>query len=398
VPETFIVTAYAGSIKVNSTVVVALAPGASITFNWVWNTAGVTAGTYKVKGTASAVPGEVDLADNVRWDGTIEVVVHDVAVTYVTASPLEAVQGKDVVTIVATVQNKGTCTETLAVNAYAGLNLVGYQLVTLPPGQAANVTFYWSTAGVPPGSYQIKVVVGSVVGEVNLANNVYVDGTVRVVVHDLAVIDVSASPSEVAPGGIVTIEVTVQNQGSVTETFVVSVTANGQPITPVSWQMGTLAPGAVGVYTFNWDTTGWSLSNYIIWASVSTVPGEQDTVDNNWQCGYPCVSIVVHDVAVQSVAADLSQVPQGQTVTITVVVENQGSVVETFDVKVFANSVEIDRTTVTVAPAGSYTVMFYWDTHTVPPGDYVISATAGPVPGETDLADNTKVGNTVTVT
>ena len=89
------------------------------------------------------------------------------------------------------------------------------------------------------------------------------------VMHDVAVIKLTAS--------IYNINVTVENQGTSTETFDVSVyyTRLADPL--IGTQTVTLEPGANITLTFSWSPAD---GEYEIQAEVNTVPGEEDTADN----------------------------------------------------------------------------------------------------------------------
>jgi len=98
----------------------------------------------------------------------------------------------------------------------------------------------------------------------------------------------------------------------------------------------------------------------------------------------------VHDVAITAISAPASVVT-GDMVTIDVMVENQGTYDETFDV-VLTESPDgfSDTKTVTLEAAASTTVIFSWDTSSASLGDHTLTATADPVAEETDIADNSK--------
>jgi len=98
-----------------------------------------------------------------------------------------------------------------------------------------------------------------------------------------------------------------------------------------------------------------------------------------------------HDIAVVSVTPDPTLVELGELVNITVVVENQGTENETFDVTVCYDTTTIETQNVSSLTAGANTSLtFVWNTTDVWPLDkpYAINATASIVPGETDTADN----------
>jgi len=100
--------------------------------------------------------------------------------------------------------------------------------------------------------------------------------------YDVAVIDVKASPRQALPGAIISINVTVSNQGIITESFNVSayyrsginwVKIGTQPVTNLVFlDQQTLI--------FGWNTTGLNKGLYPIKAEASTVPNETDIIDN----------------------------------------------------------------------------------------------------------------------
>jgi hypothetical protein len=103
--------------------------------------------------------------------------------------------------------------------------------------------------------------------------------------HDVAVTNVTTSKTGCLPkptvgeGFNVNITVTVENQGSTTETFNVNVYAN---TTIIGTAPVTLNAGDNTTLTFVWDTTGFLKGNYTISATADTVPGETDTADNTF--------------------------------------------------------------------------------------------------------------------
>jgi hypothetical protein len=82
--ETFSVTAYYNSSFIGVTGVSGLAVGSSVSLAFSWDTTGVAAdNAYVVRAEAGAVPGEVNLGNNVMFDGSVLVrsyVLHTIAV------------------------------------------------------------------------------------------------------------------------------------------------------------------------------------------------------------------------------------------------------------------------------------------------------------------------------
>jgi len=156
-----------------------------------------------------------------------------------------------------------------------------------------------------------------------------------------------------------------------------------------------LRPGDVLPITFEWDTTSFAAGDYTISAGADVLPGEIDTADNVYTDGV--VSADVHDVAVISITVRPTSFPAGTLVGIEVLVKNEGTLFETFDVTVYYNESEIDSKSTSLPPGDSGKPLFIWWTGGVAPGTYTIKAVASAVPEEKDTTDNTKIDGTVTV-
>ena len=131
---------------------------------------------------------------------------------------------------------------------------------------------------------------------------------------------------------------------------------------------------------------------WVAWSTPRT--GEPD-----FEIFYKMSEVIpVHDVAITNVTPSATNVNGGETITITVVAENQGTESETFEVNCYANSTLIGTQTITLTKETSTTLTFQWVTPNLN-GTYVISATATTVPGETlaNTDDNTFTDGTVQV-
>jgi len=146
--------------------------------------------------------------------------------------------------------------------------------------------------------------------------------------------------------------------------------------------------------TFHIDAFGTSWLN-LTETSIRDSLGQPIT--HEIQNGY--FASVIRDVAVINVETCSMWVYQGWSTCINVTVKNEGDLNETFDVKVFYDTVLIDKITVeNLLPNENVTVTFTWNTAGVPPcHNYTISAEAVPVPYETDLTDNTFTDGSVKV-
>jgi len=113
----------------------------------------------------------------------------------------------------------------------------------------------------------------------------------------------------------------------------------------------------------------------------------------------PVTYPLVHDVAIRSVTASPTTVTPGQVVNVQVMVENQGDFTESFNVTAYydGNPIGTPQTVINIPAPFIRVLSFTWNTMSVPPGTYTISANASIVPGETDIADNSFTDGTVTV-
>lgn len=123
------------------------------------------------------------------------------------------------------------------------------------------------------------------------------------------------------------------------------------------------------------------------------------TIDTSNQDRYPLIKPYAgtHDIGVLSVNSSKTIVVQGYSMNISVRVINYGVQVETFNVAVKADLTTIGAQTVALSGRDSATVTLTCGTVGLARGSYAISASVGPVADETDTADNTLVGERVTV-
>lgn len=180
--ESFNVTTHYNS-QVIETQTVSLDANASTILTYIWDTAGVNKGDYIISAEANAVPDETDTADNTKAaDGMVTILSlgHDIAIKSITLSKTVVGQGYSL-PIDVIVKNYGSFTENINVTAYCEANSIATQHVTLSSGNSTTATFTWNTTDVPYGNYSISAYASPVPGEADTADNVYIDGSVRVV-------------------------------------------------------------------------------------------------------------------------------------------------------------------------------------------------------------------------
>jgi len=308
----------------------------------------------------------------------------DVAVIGVTPS-LTKVYAGEVVDITVIVRNEGRETETFNVTVYADKNVtvigdevvIGIQtVINLARGANAILTFIWDTTSVTPDNYTISAHASVVPAEIDIADNTYIDGTVKIIKHPVA--SFTYTPDRPIVGETVTFDATLS-------------TPDGGTIVSYMWDFGDGTPVVS-------ETDPITIHKYTMAGTYNvtlTVTDDDGLTDTAWKLITVCL---LHDVAVIDVASSLTEVYVGEAVTITVVTENQGTATETFNITVYYDGNIIGtQNVIGLAPGGSKTLTFGWDTSGVLEGEYVIKAEASVVPGETEIEDNTYIDGTVTV-
>jgi len=114
-------------------------------------------------------------------DGEVYAGLHDVAVINAEVSATRVYKGQ-LVGVNTTVKNNGEYAETFNVTAYYDTNAIGIQTVNnLTIGSQTTLTFIWDTSDVESDrTYTIKAEAARVPGEINLDNNVFINGAVTV--------------------------------------------------------------------------------------------------------------------------------------------------------------------------------------------------------------------------
>lgn len=124
------------------------------------------------------------------------------------------------------------------------------------------------------GTYDVTL---TVTDDDGLTNSAWKTITVSPI-HDVAVISVTPLSAEVTIGENVTISVDVRNEGTVAETFTVTVYSNDTEIDTQT--VPSLAADSSETLEFVWDTTDVTGGDYVIKAEASQITGETDTADN----------------------------------------------------------------------------------------------------------------------
>jgi outer membrane protein assembly factor BamB len=166
--------------------------------------------------------------------------------------------------------------------------------------------------------------------------------------------------------------------------------SGGTPPYSCQWYLND-APVS-GAASGNWTFTPTSTGSYTVYVKVNDTIGMQATSNTaHVQAG-------ISDVAVTNVTSIKTVIGQGYGGNITVTVQNQGNFTETFKVTVYANTTSAASLNVTLSSGNSTHITLTWNTTGFVYGNYIMSAYAWPVPGETDTANNNGTDGLTVVT
>jgi len=129
------------------------------------------------------------------------------------------------------------------------------------------------------GNYTVSLTITDSEGLGDAENKSVIVQTAPVYIHDVRILNVIPSATEVDLGQVVNITVVVRNEGNFTETFNVTLYYDNNTIGTQT--VTNLPPSADKTLNFSWNTTGVTPNaNYTIKAEASTAQEETDTADN----------------------------------------------------------------------------------------------------------------------
>ncbi|MEM1546681.1 MAG: CARDB domain-containing protein [Candidatus Methanomethylicia archaeon] len=252
-------------------------------------------------------------------------------------------------------------------------NIGGWRIIS----QYIDMYISWSSLG-NPSSYGLFWATDQENPNLNQAPTTDTrDEETVIIVHDVAAISQSVNATEVKQGDTVEITVVVKNLGMQSESF--DVTCYFYPTIIGTQHVTSLSVGGSVTLTFYWNTYGVEPGIYNIMAFTDSA-GEilEINEENNWCTAEATVKVKVHDVAAISQSVNATEVKQGDTVEITVVVKNLGDFTETFNVACYYDDTSIGQpqTVENLNSGEERNLKFYWDTSSVQPGVYFIKAFA----------------------
>jgi subtilase family serine protease len=266
-------------------------------------------------------------------------------------------------------------------------------------GRSIDMYINWSMLG-DPSSYWLYWVTDNENPNLNQAPTTDSrDEETAIHIRDVAAVSQTVNATSVVQGEIVQINVTVQNLGMQVESF--NVTCYFYPTIVGTQRVTDLAAGQNITLTFYWNTSEVEPGTYSIRALADS-GGEilENNETNNWCTADATVTVTPapkHDLAAITQVANVTMVEQGGWVQINVTVENMGDFTESFNVTCYYDSNNVIETKrVAKLEAGqSTTLIFYWNTATVDPGIYFITAI---VDSEHEIAESDETNNNCTTT
>jgi hypothetical protein len=224
---------------------------------------------FKVRRYGRDYPGLLDLIQP-----------HDVAIPEVTLDKTSVMKGQEV-SIETTVENQGIYIETFNVTISANSTQIERERIqNMSVGASYVFNFSWDTTSFAAGNYTISAEADVVVNETDTLDNVLIAGVVhvRVLHHDIAVMDSVFLKNIVGQGYSTYTNATLRNQGDYVETFNVTLNTSSTVIdllTNIS-----LANRTSTSIILSWNTTGYTLGNYTVKVHACPVTGEIDLEDN----------------------------------------------------------------------------------------------------------------------
>lgn len=234
-----------------------LAAGASQTLTFSWTTSSATtAGTNTLTATAN-LTGDQNASNNSKSTTvTVQAPKTDLAVTQFTASPTTVVQGSSV-NFSVSVTNVGnqTVSNTVQLTDTTTNTVIGSQDInSLAPGNSTTLTFTWNTsASTTTGSHSFTAALTSNDDD-NTNNSKSTSVTVEAPKIDLAVTQLTATPTTVYQGNSVNFSVSVTNDGNETASNTVKLT-DMMTGTIIGSQNISLTAGKSMTVKFSWNTS-----------------------------------------------------------------------------------------------------------------------------------------------
>lgn len=240
-------------------------------------------------------------------------------------------------------------------------------VINLAPGARISLTFSWNTTDVTPHGYVIWAVASVVARELDVADNVYHDGIVKII--KLPVAKFTYSPVPLIENCLGTFDASDSKP-------------NGGHIISFTWDFGdgnitiTTDPVITHIYP-----------SHGIYNITLTILDSEDLTDSTWKL----IEVLRHDVAMVNVIPSCNWTYQGWLINVNATIANEGNFTETVTVDLYYNITagnKIGTKIVDLAPNETMTLTFIWNTTDVKAcRNYTLTAVAY-IPLESNIANN----------
>lgn len=236
----------------------------------------------------------------------------------------------------------------------------------IEPGETARVEFAWKTGSYDPG---VHALTATLLAEYNTTElNTTATIQIRLISPRLiaSIVNVSWSPDSPVVGEPVDITVRVRNDGLVTSSIPITLhfpSGDKQPET----RRPRVAPGGVGSADFTWRTSRYEPGDHVFRVQIPGVAGAARTFEIELRP--PEVDFAVVDFQTPD---PLRPIVKGDWVTITAVVQNQGTYAGRGTVHLLngANLDTMYEQSASLKPGESRELQFIWKTLRYPVGGY----------------------------
>jgi len=352
-----------------------------------WNTTHFSRGTYHVSATVDGKE---------KDDGNVTIVVHDLAVSSLSAN-MTSVPRNETILISVSVVNLGAFLETdLVATVYANSTLIGENSTgALSPSSSWNSEFEWSTEGFAYGDYTVSGNVTVVVKDVNLTNNdlsMDLPINIRPPIRDVAVEQVSPSAYSVIQGEPQNITVAVRNKGE----------HQSERVTVAAWcsnETSTISVGSADIdlgrntvenVTLAWNTTLLSGGRYLIGAHANITEVDDYPDDNDMSDGEVLIIAPIKDVWIAEVEPRKTIAFHGFEMPIKIVIENIGNeTTDPFEAHFHCNDTYLTHQVPSLVPGQQEVWEEEWTPYNI--GHYIMEVTA-------EIIDDNLLNNNRTAT
>jgi len=272
--ETIGVTVFLNQTAIAEYPIPQILPGNTETFTLECETTGLASGNYSASVYAQLVAGETNTSDNTFVYGEVNLLPDTRPPTVLILSPENRTYNVSLIPLTFEINEQ---------TSWIGYSLDGKSNITI----TENIVL----SGLHDGYHNILIHANDTSG--NKGESELIHFTVELV-HDVAVNEVITQKTGCLPvetisqGSSLDIFVTIENQGTSTETFNVTVYANS---TTIGELQITLIPTENRTIIFTWNTIEVIKGNYSIGATASTVLREIDIIDNTLTYGLVLVTI-----------------------------------------------------------------------------------------------------------